>query len=162
MPTPDSPDRIRALLALYRATHYDVTLPEHRVATLRIGAPLPAALQHWMGSAPCAGFITACNPHSQILSQPENERRLAALRERLRLQPCRFLEGVGHIPGKRWREPSLFVAGLDLAVLDALAGPFAQNAVVIVPAQGTAHLRIHRTEWRAIVGTAPDLDWVRD
>ena len=41
----DSPTRVRELLALYRRTHYDVTLPDGNAATLRIEAPpVPAVI----------------------------------------------------------------------------------------------------------------------
>ncbi|GAA0715406.1 DUF3293 domain-containing protein [Dokdonella soli] len=161
MPDSESPDRIHALIALYRATQYDVTLPDGRVATLRIGESAPSALRDWIGADRVATFLTACNPRSQSLPPDHNERRLAALRVRLHALSCRFLEGVGHLPGD-WQEPSLLVAGTDLAVVDTLARDFEQSAAVRVSCDCPAVLRLYRAEWRAAITAEADLEWAAD
>jgi hypothetical protein len=151
--------RIHALIALYRSTHYDAALPGHGVATLRVGAHAPAMVCGWIGADAHAYFVTACNPHSRVLSPPENECRLVALRTRLRRHSHRFLEGVGHVPGAPWHEPSLFVAGIGRAEIDTLAQDFSQNAVVVIAPPGVARLRLYRPEWRDACAAMPDLEW---
>jgi hypothetical protein len=154
---PESPARIRELIALYRATHYDVILASGRIATLRIGATAVAGLRDWIGNDRTAAFLTACNPRSSTLSPAENERMQCALRSRLRTLPCRLLEGVGHMPGADQREPSLLVTGIDLAGIDVLAREFEQNAVVAIRAGGCAVLRIYRDDWRDALAGEPDI-----
>ena len=53
----ESPPQIAELLALYRHTHYDVTLPDGSDATLRIGAPSPPALVEWIGTDRHASYL---------------------------------------------------------------------------------------------------------
>ena len=154
----ESPAGLRTLLALYRATHYDVRLADVRTATLRVGQPAPPAIIDWLRHDAFAAFISAANPHSQALPAEQNAIRLAAMRALLRDRPCRLLEGVGHIPGADWHEAGLLLAGLDLTAMDALARGFAQSAVVIVPAHGAARLRVYGADWRCVAGTAPDVD----
>jgi hypothetical protein len=153
----DPPERIRALIAAYRATHYDVTLPNLGVATLRVGAPLPARVHAWIGADPLAAFLTACNPRSETLGDAENARRLAALRAALRPLPCRVLDGVGHVPGEAWREPSLLVSGSALGDIDAFARAFGQNAILVIAAGRSPLLRIYRDDWRAALAGETDL-----
>ncbi|NCT68252.1 MAG: DUF3293 domain-containing protein [Rhodanobacteraceae bacterium] len=155
----DAPARILALLAAYRATHYEVFLPDGTSATIHVGQPPPHAVATWLGAAPFAAFLTACNPHSHALPEEENRQRLDALRRRLQAHACRLLDGVGHLPGETWHEPSLLVAGLTFADVDALVREFDQNAVVIVHAHGVARLRLYRPEWHAVAGYADDLEW---
>ena len=156
-PRPESPARIRELIALYRATHYDVVLASGRIATLQIGATAAAGLRDWIGNDRTAAFLTACNPRSSTLPPAENERRQRALQGRLRALPCRVLEGVGHIPGADQREPSLLAAGIDLADIDALAREFEQNAIVAIRSGGRAVLRIYRDDWRDTLAGEPDI-----
>jgi glycine/D-amino acid oxidase-like deaminating enzyme len=146
-PLHESVEQIHALIALYRATHFDVALPDGRTSSLHIGRIAPPELRDWIGADALATFLTACNPRSQTLPDAENALHLETLRTRLRAWDCRFLEGVGHIPGEHWCEPSLFVAGLDLAGVDALARKFDQNAVITVVGDNDARLRIHRVDW---------------
>ena len=155
----DPPARIRALLASYRDTHYDVAMPDGHTTTLRVGRPACADILAWMESLPFAAFIGAANPHSRLLADTDNMLRHAALQSRLRSMPCRFLPGLGHVPGQAWRENALMVAGLDLRMLDALAGEFGQNATLMVPRTGLARLRIHRPEWHATARGEADLEW---
>lgn len=155
----ESPTRIRELIALYHATHYDVLLPAGAAATLRIGEGLPAALRGWIDDGHGAFFISACNPCSQQLSPAENEGRHLSLRERLRLSPCRVLEGTGHVPGATWREPSLFVTDIDMASIDRLATEFGQNAIVFAPSAGNARLRLYRTDWLDALRGEAGIDW---
>lgn len=155
----DTPARIASLIALYRESHYEISLPRG-VATLRIGASAPPPVRRWIGSDRTAFYLTACNPRSTSLPREENEARLEALRAELRAQGCRWLEGSGFIPGEAWREECLLVAGIDAAGVDELVRRYDQNSILVVPATAAVMLRIYRPEWRPVAGDAPDLEWV--
>jgi hypothetical protein len=155
----DTPARIGALLALYRESHYEVEMPRGGAATLRIGAPVPAAVKRWIGNGGIAFYVTACNPHSTSLTHEENEVRLETLRAEMRRRGCRWLEGAGHIPGEAWREQCLLVVGIDDAEAADLARRHDQNSIVVVPAKAAVTLRIYRPEWRAIAGESADVEW---
>ncbi|HSX60009.1 MAG TPA: DUF3293 domain-containing protein [Tahibacter sp.] len=134
------------LLAIYRACDYAVRLPGGARAVLRIGAPLPDALAAWMAGAASAAFITAYNPRSQ--PQPARINR-AAQRELFaaaRAAGARVLPGVGRLAGEVWREPSLFVAGLSMETVDALACRHSQNAVVLAHGNGQVELRSYTVD----------------
>lgn len=133
-----------ALLALYRASHYEVRLPGGRTrATLRIDQAVPPPLCDWLGAAPFGAFITAYNPRSTQQPAALNRAAQQALLAAVRAAGGRALAGVGRIPGQPWREPSLFVAGLDLAAVDALACRHSQHAIVLAHRNGLAQLRCY-------------------
>jgi len=132
---------LAALYRLYAACHYDVRLPGGGRATLRIGEPLPASLADWLGDAPFGAFITAYNPRSQRQSPSFNRAAQHALLHDLRGAGARLLPGVGRMPGERWREPSLFVAGLTLTAVDGLACRYSQNAIVLAHRNAATQLR---------------------
>ncbi len=129
MPAPDN-----ALIALYERTQYRVRLARGGHAVIRVHQPPPASLQLEPG-IPWA-FITAWNPLSRPLPAEANRTRQRRLLARLRqLEPVpRIIAGVGVGPadtgGRHWREPSLFVAGIDLETADALMREFEQHAIV--------------------------------
>lgn len=155
--TPSASD----LLALYRATHYDVRLPGSRRVRLRVGACCPAALSAvFPPQNPCA-LITACNPWSQPLDAAANHRRNRELRAALRGVSTRVLAAVGRIPGQYWREPSLLVAGMPLTALDDLARQFEQNAIIYFISREPVRLRLYRGDWRAHVPACElsDCEW---
>ena len=159
MPAADSIERINALLALYRESHYDVELPDGETATIRVGALAPDPVLRWIGGKTGAVYMTACNPHSQSLPAAENEQRLEHLRAELRQRGCSFLEGAGHVPGESWREPSLLIRGIDESVADALVGEYEQNAVLVLRSSAPAVMRIYRPDWEAEVGAVADIEW---
>ena len=138
MPIP--PETQRAFLD----TGYRVRLPQGGCAVIRIGAPLPRGLQALLhDEREPWGFITAWNPLAQQASRARNRERqrelLAALRG-LGTAP-RAGVGVGTVE-PAWREPSLFVTGLDFDTLDALAHRFEQAAIVRGIGFGMAELRV--------------------
>jgi hypothetical protein len=155
----ETAERIHALIALYRHTHYSVVLPGAHKATIFVGDAPTHAIADWIGADADAAYLTACNPYSQPLSEAQNNERLARLRERLLNERVRFLEGSASIPGEVWFEPSLLVAGLPLPQIDALAREFEQNAIVLVARAACARLRLYRSDWFKAVGSAPHLDW---
>lgn len=133
-----------ALLALYRACHYAVRVPGgHSRAVLRIDEPVPGVLCDWLGPAAFGAFVTACNPRSQPQPAARNHAAQRLLLTAIHAAGARALPGAGRIPGQPWREPSLFVAGLDLAAVDALAQRHAQNAIVLAWRGGIAQLRTY-------------------
>lgn len=132
---------LAALYRLYAACHYDVRLPGGGRATLRIGEPLPASLADWLGDAPFGAFITAYNPLSKPQSPAHNRAAQQRLLHDVRSEGARLLPGVGHLPGQTWREPSLFVAGLGLTAVDALACRHSQNAIVLAHRNAATQLR---------------------
>lgn len=158
-PPVEPASRAAELVAFYRATVYGVELPDGSVANIRVGAPAPATLCAWIGTAPCAWYVTACNPFSEPLPERANAKRMAALRDELDHARCRFLPGVAAIPGAAWREPSFLVAGIAESAVDDLLDRFGQNAAVRVPADGPALLRVQRLDWRGRVDPAADLEW---
>ncbi|MGN6729204.1 MAG: DUF3293 domain-containing protein [Rhodanobacteraceae bacterium] len=146
---PISPETRRAFLD----TEYRVRLSRGGCAVIRIGEPLPPRLHGCVkdGRTPW-GFITAWNPSAQQSFRARNRERqrelLAALRERgARLRPGLGVGANGD--GNAWREPSLFVAGLDFDSMDELARRFEQAAIVRGLGRGTAELREPAPEIRS-------------
>ena len=158
-PETETAARVRALLTLYRESHYDVSFARGGVATIRIGAPAPARVVRWIGDAGIAFYLTACNPRSQSLPPAENEARLASLRAHLDARGFAYLEGAGHIPGEIWRERCLLVRGIDETEVSDLVRAHEQNSIVVVRATSPAVLRIYRPDWRAVIGDSEDVEW---
>ncbi len=156
----ESPTRIAELLQLYRRTHYRVALADGTLAALRIGATPPPDIADWIGADGFAVYLTACNPHSRLLSDEDNRQRLSELDERLRDAGARLLAGSASIPDETWAEPSRLVAGIGLDRLDALARAFEQNASVRARVGHPVRLRLHRPDWWA--NLPDDGDWERD
>lgn len=155
----DSPARIRELLTLYRRTHYGVVLTEGDDAMLRIGATPPQTIISWMGANGLAVYLTASNRHSRALPDADNGARMNALRDRLKEAGARRLAGCAGIPGERWSEPSLLVAGIPLDRIDALAREFGQDAALVVMRDRRVALRLYREDWRAHVDDGLDIEW---
>jgi len=131
-----------ALLAAYRSTDYRVRLGGGRHASIRIDQPLPASLVPTVKDHSW-GFLTAWNPRSQPHTRAQNRqaqrRLLGALNE---LPATRLINaGVG-VGTDGWKESSLFVVGLDLGQLDALARRFDQHGYVYGRGHGIARLRL--------------------
>lgn len=135
MPTP------HPLQEVFHRTSYRVRLPRGGTAVIRIGQPLPDALLPLLPDTDATwGFITACNPHGQTRPRQINRRAmhdlLDALREHAPGATLRAARGVlGH-----WREPSLFVTGIEFPVLDMLMQQFNQLAIVFGHGPGPARL----------------------
>jgi uncharacterized protein DUF3293 len=159
LPGTDTAARIRALLTLYRESHYDVVLARGRVATIRIGEPAPVPLVRWIGDAAIAYYLTACNPRSTSLTPDENEARLATLRADVDGRGLAYLEGTGHIPGEAWREKCLLVRGIGDEDAAQIARRYEQNSIVVARANGPAVLRVYRPDWHALAGETADVEW---
>lgn len=130
-----------ALLEAFRATAYHVCLDTVTWATIRVDLPLPAPLAAVAGARPWA-FVTAWNPQARRRPPAENlaaqRELLAALRDRPGLAVHPAL-GVG---ASGWSEPSLFVVGADVPLLDELARVHGQLAYVHGQAGSAALLRV--------------------
>ncbi|HET9836282.1 MAG TPA: DUF3293 domain-containing protein [Rhodanobacteraceae bacterium] len=126
----------------FKATEYRVRLPQGGCAAIRIGEPLPRALHACVKNRRTPwGFITAWNPFARQASRALNRTRQRELLRTLRKRGAMMRAGVGVGTGKKkWREPSLFVTGLDFATLDALARRFEQAAIVRGVGHGEAEL----------------------
>lgn len=144
MPTPPAD-----LVDAYGRTDYRVRLARDNYATIRIGKPLPEALQALLPEVDAPwGFITAWNPYSEERPCAANRAAQRRLRDALHTQaPASHIftgMGVGadvDADGKQWREPSLFVAGASFELLDALMLRFGQHAIVRGTGNSLAQLR---------------------
>lgn len=139
MPIP--PGALRAFLD----TDYRVRLRRGGWTVIRIDAPLPSVLHACVKEPGMPwGFITAWNPLAQMTSRASNrpaQRELLSALRQLGAVPCAGV-GVGSGGKNDWREPGLFVTGLDFATLDALGRRFRQAAIVRGVGHGPAELRV--------------------
>lgn len=139
-----SPETQRAFLD----TEYRVRLPQGGCALIRVGAPLPHTLHEQLrDEREPWGFITAWNPLARQIPRAGNRERQCALLTALRERGARMRvgAGVGKEAGatqQRWREPSLFAAGLDFDTMDVLGRRFDQAAIVRGIGYGPAELRM--------------------
>ncbi|MHC1479880.1 DUF3293 domain-containing protein [Frateuria aurantia] len=123
----------------YRQTQYRVRLPAGGHAVIRIGRPLPPALRPFAPDGRW-GFLTAWNPDSLPAPRPTNQRAQYRLLQTLSALPgCRWRPGIG-VGTEGWREPSLWVLGLDPDRLQRLATDYGQRAWVGPDADGIACL----------------------
>lgn len=135
-------------LRAFTGTEYRVRLRQGSYAVIRIGEPLPHALHYLLhGEREPWGFITAWNPYARKLSRAHNRERQRDLLRALQERGARLCAGVGVGVGlddgeNDWREPSLFVLGLDFDILDELARRFEQAALVRGAGHGAAELRV--------------------
>lgn len=87
-------------------------------------------------------FVTACNPLSGKLPRAVNRTRQHELLAALRRESAAVVirAGIGVSEDGRWRESSLFVAGIACNQLKPLMHPFQQNAMVCGHGDGIARL----------------------
>ena len=85
-----------------------------------------------------AAFITAWNPHSEKLTDDENDDRQAVLLTDIEKMRLNYLVGYGQ--GKDWQEYSYFVLGIDKDQATAMATRFEQNAYVWIGPAGIPEL----------------------
>lgn len=147
------------LINAYRATCYEVRLPDGTRTTLRIGEVVPEALCTWTGHDWPLVFLSACNPRSNRLSLFENRLRTRALLARLNRAGIRKLVGVGRARDQAWRETSLLISGLSLDAADRLAIELGQNAIVLASEAKSTQLRLYRDDWRGCIETEAALVW---
>ncbi|HET6432436.1 DUF3293 domain-containing protein [Dyella sp.] len=125
----------------YRQTDYHVRLSTGGSAVIHVDTPLPASLQTRVGTHPW-GVITGWNPMSLRAPRAFNRAAQRALLADLRAEPAllwlRPAIGVGR---GDWKEPSLFVAGLDARTLDRLGRRYRQLAYLVGVGSGRSQLR---------------------
>lgn len=130
-----------ALLEAFHATAYHVCLDTVTWATIRVDLPLPARLAAAVGSRPWA-FITAWNPQARRRPPAENLAAQGELLAALQAQPGVVVHPAIGVGTSGWSEPSLFVAGAGVHVLDKLARTYGQLAYVHGEAGSAALLRV--------------------
>ncbi|MDV6314774.1 DUF3293 domain-containing protein [Idiomarina sp. HP20-50] len=132
----------KKLLANYKNTNYRFMADGQQV-TLTIGQKnvyfdrLCDSLNQRNGA-----FITAFNPHSQLLSIKENRERNKQLESTLReIGEVHYFRGEGQDRNKQWpAEESYMVLGLKQQTVIDLARQYQQNALVWIEYQQAAVL----------------------
>lgn len=132
------------MIAAYEAAEYHVQGGTPFV--LRIGqrsAEL-AMLMADKGMA-SAAFITACNPHGQLLGAADNVTRTAALGAELERFAPLVLSACGVDPAGRWMDEAGFLAlGCPPAIIEALGRRHRQNGVVLCAEDAVPRLALLR------------------
>jgi hypothetical protein len=142
------------LMDIYLRADYRVRLARGGHVSIRVGEPLPEALRAMLPDADAPwGFITAWNPFSTpqpaAANRTAQRQLLAALCAQVPPSYIHAAVGVGadiDANGQRWREPSLFAAGVPFTVLDALMLRFGQHA--IIRATGPTPAELHWSQDR--------------
>ena len=124
----------------FRETAYHVNLDTLSWATIRVDLPLPAELAGVVGTRPWA-FITAWNPQARRRSAEDNMAAQRALLLALEQQRDVSIYPAIGVGSSGWIEPSLFVVGVDTAVVDRLGTHHRQLAYVHGRSDGVARLR---------------------
>lgn len=122
----------KELIDAYRNTAYRIDTPSGPL-TIRIGETVPQldALLEQHGVRSWA-FITAWNPGSRQLPEPENLARHAELEHRIATLGLATLPGAGEDQSGSWHpEQSVLVLGIDRATARDLGREFGQNAIVV-------------------------------
>lgn len=130
------------VLDAWRHTDYRVRLAAGGFASIRCGlAPSPALRALLRDADEPWGFLTAWNPGGVVCPRAANRRRQRRLRDELIRLGLRAYAGIG-VGARGWREPSLFIAGIEPAALDALARRFGQLGVLRGRGAGPAELHL--------------------
>lgn len=75
-------------------------------------------------------FITAWNPHPQILTAEENNKRNLQLKNEIQSLGCEFKTGIGIAKDQSWSEESYFVMNISEDAAMDLGRMFVQKAIV--------------------------------
>jgi len=118
------------LIASYQSANYHVYATP--AFTLNIGIAsqcLKALFQSAHVKSAC--FLTAFNPHSQLLSEEENKLRNDQLITELQEYNLQLKSGIGLCQKGEWLgEESILIFGISLTVAKALGKKYGQNAIV--------------------------------
>ncbi|MBA4742120.1 MAG: DUF3293 domain-containing protein [Azoarcus sp.] len=119
------------MIAAYEAAEYRVEVDP--TIHLRIGQANEALARLMTDkSMTTAAFLTACNPHGQMLAAADNATRTAALGAELERFAPLVLPACGVDPAGRWPdEPGFLALGCPPAIIEALGRRHRQNAVVL-------------------------------
>lgn len=132
------------MVAAYEAAEYHVLMEDAFV--LRIGQH-SAELSRLMADQGMvsAAFITACNPHGQLLGAADNATRTAALGAELERFAPLVLPARGVDPSGRWMdEPGFLALGCPPAIVEALGRRHRQNAIVLCSEEAVPRLQLLR------------------
>ena len=121
-----------SLLDTYKRTSFLVEHPDRLIA-IRVGVPNEAVdavvIDH---GATSWAYVTAYNPGSEALADPENEDRHARLLTFLSNAPFAWMEGWGIPDRGDWPpERSLFIIGISREETLELGRRFGQNAILV-------------------------------
>lgn len=132
-----------ALLQAYRSAHYQVQGHDWQ---LHLGQPQPALRALYQRHAvQCATYLTACNPHSTLLSAADNALRMQQLRGQLQRAGWAWLDGQSTDPTGQWpAEDSVLVLGMGLSTARAWGQQWAQNAVLYCDGDAVPQLVVLR------------------
>lgn len=125
--------RFEALRRAYQGSQYEVQLPGGKWVVLRHGQPNSEFDDYLEQNHPRAWswvFVTAWNPKSVQVSEPENLAAMDRLRAELKKLGVPYLDGVGR-GASGWEEPSLLAIGPALWDAMRLGARFGQNAVLV-------------------------------
>jgi hypothetical protein len=132
------------LVMAYRQARYSVGPP----ASFELALDRPnAALRELMDERgrTCTAFITAWNPHGQVLPDAENQVRQQSLLDELRARGLPWVAGHGADPIGDWAgEDSVLVLGIGAEDACALGREFAQNAILWAGADAVPRLLLLR------------------
>lgn len=96
-------------------------------------------------SATSAAFITAENPYSVMQTEAENSSNQSRLHADLIALGAGVFDGSGEGSDARWPAEASFLAiGITPDQARMLGKKYAQNALLIIDAQGTAYLELLR------------------
>jgi hypothetical protein len=127
----------------YRDTNYCVILPNAEIV-LRVGQYSPQ-LKNLMDEhfASCAVFITAWNPHGDVLGAAENISANASLKKELAEIASFVFPGYGASPEGSWREESVLALPVSMQAATELCSRYAQNAVIFIGSDSVPKLVFH-------------------
>jgi Protein of unknown function (DUF3293) len=126
------PNFDRQLKSAFADTDYTALLPDGPVV-LRVGVPC-AALQALMiaHNVELAGYITAFNPYSQVVSLEDNQLATHLLEQRLITSNLPYWPCDGKDPEGLWpSEPGYLILGADRRWLRRLGRRFRQHALLV-------------------------------
>lgn len=125
----------------YLDTTYSIFIDEERY-DIKIGKPLPSAIQKLLNSEKSAAILTAWNPQSQLLSSNENKTRNNELNSSLSKYSVFNAIGQGSgLSDKSWpAEESYFIPGIKEEEANKLAVEYGQYAYVWLESERTASL----------------------
>jgi len=130
-----------SLLSAYQETDYVVN--NNQLETIMRVGEQNSVVAHWLSDSKLkyAGFITAFNPDSIMLSDAENQQRHQQLISIVEHKNLQFIEGFGKGRDNKWpAETSLLISANSKHTLNKLAAKFGQAAFVLVDARGFVEL----------------------
>ena len=133
-----------ATVLAYQQTEYRVLGDVPAVLQVGVRCAQLALLQR-LHQTDCSAFVTACNPRGELLEQPINARRQAALALEISRLGRLAIDGIGQHPAGGWPpEPSFLVPGLTREAAQQLGRQFEQNAILWSDADAVPELILLR------------------